>query len=134
AVGGERWVLGGGPGCSDRVTILRACHAAGFEPRVGVEFPTDDYHATQGMVAPGAGITLLPRLALSVPRSPRVGSASPPPTPPPPRGWSRPGPGSPSCPAWPSPCPATTWWSAPWPAAACPARGGGPARVATGPS
>jgi molybdate transport repressor ModE-like protein len=64
----EPWVLGGGPGCSDRAIILRACHAAGFEPRVGVEFPTDDYHATQGMVAAGAGITLLPRLALSVPR------------------------------------------------------------------
>ena len=47
----EPWVLGGGPGCSDRATILRACHAAGFEPRVSVEFPTDDYHATQGMVA-----------------------------------------------------------------------------------
>src|SRR5215204_3794635 len=47
---------------------LLACHAAGFEPLVSVEFPTDDYHATQGMVAAGAGITLLPRLALSVPR------------------------------------------------------------------
>jgi molybdate transport repressor ModE-like protein len=64
----EPWVLGGGPGCSDRATILRACHAAGFEPRVSVEFPTDDYNATQGMVAAGAGITLLPRLALAVPR------------------------------------------------------------------
>jgi molybdate transport repressor ModE-like protein len=64
----EPWVLGGGPGCSDRATILRACHAAGFEPRVSVEFPTDDYHATQGMVAAGAGITLLPRLAVAVPR------------------------------------------------------------------
>src|SRR5215204_2082266 len=64
----EPWVLGGGPGCSDRAVILRACHASGFEPRVGVEFPTDNYHATQGMVAAGAGITLLPRLALSVPR------------------------------------------------------------------
>jgi molybdate transport repressor ModE-like protein len=65
---GEPWVLGGGPGCSDRATILRACHAAGFEPRVTVDFPTDDYNATQGMVAAGAGITLLPRLALAVPR------------------------------------------------------------------
>jgi DNA-binding transcriptional LysR family regulator len=65
---GEPWVLGGGPGCSDRATILRACHAAGFEPRVAVDFPTDDYNATQGMVAAGAGITLLPRLALAVPR------------------------------------------------------------------
>ena len=65
---GEPWVLGGGPGCSDRATILRACHAAGFEPRITVDFPTDDYNATQGMVAAGAGITLLPRLALSVPR------------------------------------------------------------------
>ena len=65
---GEPWVLGGGPGCSDRATILRACHAAGFEPRVTLDFPTDDYHATQGMVAAGAGVTLLPRLALAVPR------------------------------------------------------------------
>jgi molybdate transport repressor ModE-like protein len=64
----EPWVLGGGPGCSDRATILRACHAAGFEPRVTVDFPTDDYNATQGMVAAGAGVTLLPRLALAVPR------------------------------------------------------------------
>ena len=65
---GEPWVLGGGPGCSDRDTVVRACHAAGFEPRATVDFPTDDYHATQGMVAAGAGITLLPRLALTVPR------------------------------------------------------------------
>jgi molybdate transport repressor ModE-like protein len=65
---GEPWVLGGGPVCSDRDTILRACHVAGFEPRVTVAFPTDDYNATQGMVAAGAGITLLPRLALAVPR------------------------------------------------------------------
>ena len=65
---GEPWVLGGGPACSDRDTILRACHAAGFEPRVAVAFPTDDYNATQGMVAAGAGITLLPRLALAVSR------------------------------------------------------------------
>jgi DNA-binding transcriptional LysR family regulator len=65
---GEPWVLGGGPGCSDRDTVLRACHAAGFEPRVTVAFPTDDYNATQGMVAAGAGITLLPRLALTMPR------------------------------------------------------------------
>jgi DNA-binding transcriptional LysR family regulator len=63
----EPWVLGGGPGCSDRAIIVRACHAAGFEPRVAVPFPTDDYTATQGMVAAGGGVTLLPRLALSVP-------------------------------------------------------------------
>jgi molybdate transport repressor ModE-like protein len=65
---GEPWVLGGGPGCTDRATILRACNAAGFEPRVTLDFPTDDYNATQGMVAAGAGVTLLPRLALAVPR------------------------------------------------------------------
>jgi DNA-binding transcriptional LysR family regulator len=65
---GEPWVLGGGPGCSDRAIVLRACHAAGFEPRVALDFPTDDYTATQGMVAAGAGITLLPGLALAVPR------------------------------------------------------------------
>jgi DNA-binding transcriptional LysR family regulator len=65
---GEPWLLGGGPGCPDGEMTLRACLAAGFEPRVEVPFPTDDYHATQGLVAAGVGVTLLPRLALAVPR------------------------------------------------------------------
>jgi DNA-binding transcriptional LysR family regulator len=65
---GEPWVLGGGADCPDRDLILRACRAAGFEPAVAVQFPTDDYNAVQGMVAAGAGVTVLPQLALAVPR------------------------------------------------------------------
>jgi molybdate transport repressor ModE-like protein len=65
---GEPWVLGGGADCPDRDLILRACRAAGFEPTVAIRFPTDDYNAVQGMVAAGAGVTVLPRLALAVPR------------------------------------------------------------------
>jgi molybdate transport repressor ModE-like protein len=65
---GEPWLLGGGPGCPDGAMVLRACHAAGFDPRIAISFPSDDYHATQGLVAAGAGVTLLPRLALAVPR------------------------------------------------------------------
>jgi DNA-binding transcriptional LysR family regulator len=66
---GEPWVLGGGADCPDRDIILRACRMAGFEPVVAIRFPTDDYNAVQGMVAAGAGVTVLPRLALAVPRA-----------------------------------------------------------------
>ncbi len=65
----EPWVLGGGADCPDRDLILRACRMAGFEPAVAIRFPTDDYNAVQGMVAAGAGVTVLPRLALAVPRA-----------------------------------------------------------------
>jgi molybdate transport repressor ModE-like protein len=64
----QPWLLGGGPGCPDGAMVLRACHGAGFDPRIEISFPTDDYHATQGLVAAGAGVTLLPRLSLAVPR------------------------------------------------------------------
>jgi len=66
---GEPWVLGGGADCPDRDLILRACRMAGFEPVVAIRFPTDDYNAVQGMVAAGGGVTVLPRLALAVPRA-----------------------------------------------------------------
>lgn len=65
----EPWVLGGSADCPDRDLILRACRMAGFEPTSAIRFPTDDYNAVQGMVAAGAGVTVLPRLALAVPRA-----------------------------------------------------------------
>jgi DNA-binding transcriptional LysR family regulator len=42
--------------------VLRACDAAGFEPRI--TFETDDYSAIMGMVASGMGVALVPSLAL----------------------------------------------------------------------
>jgi DNA-binding transcriptional LysR family regulator len=42
---------------------LRACQAAGFDPRVA--FESDDYNIVQGLVAAGVAVSLLPDLALS---------------------------------------------------------------------
>ncbi|MGN6215606.1 MAG: LysR family transcriptional regulator [Solirubrobacterales bacterium] len=47
--------------------IVRACHRAGFDPRVS--FESDDYQTVQGLVAAGVGIALIPQLALSSVRS-----------------------------------------------------------------
>ena len=48
--------------CPDSAIFLRACHAAGFEPRVALE--NDDYMAIQGFIAAGVGVALVPQLAL----------------------------------------------------------------------
>ena len=48
--------------CPDAAVFLRACHAAGFEPRVALE--NDDYAAIQGFIAAGVGVALIPQLAL----------------------------------------------------------------------
>ena len=48
--------------CPDSAVFLRACHAAGFEPRVA--FENDDYAAIQGFIAAGVGVALIPQLAL----------------------------------------------------------------------
>src|SRR3712207_6967794 len=42
--------------------LVRACNAAGFEPRIA--FHSDDYLAIQGFVAAGVGVALIPDLAL----------------------------------------------------------------------
>lgn len=41
---------------------VRACRAAGFEPRIAFDF--DDYQAMQNLVAGGAGLALAPEMAL----------------------------------------------------------------------
>ena len=55
-------VCGVGGTCIDSNVVLRACDAAGFEPRI--TFETEDYSAIMGMVASGMGVALIPSLAL----------------------------------------------------------------------
>jgi DNA-binding transcriptional LysR family regulator len=43
--------------------VVRACLAAGFEPKV--TFESDDYETVQGLVAAGVGVALIPHLALT---------------------------------------------------------------------
>jgi DNA-binding transcriptional LysR family regulator len=61
----ETWIADGSP-CPDSAIFLRACHAAGFEPRVA--FQNEDYLAIQGFIAAGVGIALIPQLALQAVR------------------------------------------------------------------
>jgi DNA-binding transcriptional LysR family regulator len=61
-LGGEPWIGGSSGGCPDTRILLRACSAAGFEPRL--VFHSDDYLAIQGFVAAGVGVSLIPDLAL----------------------------------------------------------------------
>jgi DNA-binding transcriptional LysR family regulator len=58
----EAWIGGSSRGCPDTMILLRACNAAGFEPRIA--FHSDDYLAIQGFVAAGVGVSLIPDLAL----------------------------------------------------------------------
>jgi DNA-binding transcriptional LysR family regulator len=63
----EPWVgadVQPGP-CSD--LVRNACAAAGFTPRYTVE--SDDYGTSQGFVAAGLGVTLVPRLGLDTTHS-----------------------------------------------------------------
>ena len=58
----DPWIGGSSGGCPDTLILLRACNAAGFEPRIA--FHSDDYLAIQGFVAAGVGVSLIPDLAL----------------------------------------------------------------------
>jgi DNA-binding transcriptional LysR family regulator len=59
---GDAWVQGC-PNSSCGLMHMRACQAAGFEPRV--TFESEDYNIVQGLVAAGVAVSLLPDLALS---------------------------------------------------------------------
>ncbi len=62
AVADEPWLeTASVPGPCQEV-ILDACELAGFRPRVVVE--ADDYPTTQGLIAAGIGVALVPGLAL----------------------------------------------------------------------
>ncbi|HEV2814016.1 MAG TPA: LysR family transcriptional regulator [Solirubrobacteraceae bacterium] len=58
----DAWLAGSQRGCPDTMILVRACNAAGFEPRIA--FHSDDYLAIQGFVAAGVGVSLIPDLAL----------------------------------------------------------------------
>jgi DNA-binding transcriptional LysR family regulator len=67
AFAGERWIAG----CRRcRAHLLAMCDRAGFRPDIA--FETDDYVATQALVAAGVGVTTLPGLALLANRNPQV--------------------------------------------------------------
>jgi len=53
-----------------RADLVARCAGAGFDPRIA--FETDDYVAVQALVASGAGVSLLPSLALRAHRNPDV--------------------------------------------------------------
>ena len=54
----EPWMLATTQTCPDSRLFLRACHEAGFEPRIA--FQNDDYPAILGFVAAGVGVALVP--------------------------------------------------------------------------
>jgi DNA-binding transcriptional LysR family regulator len=54
----EPWMLASTSSCPDSRLFLRACHTAGFEPRIA--FQNDDYPAILGFVAAGVGVALIP--------------------------------------------------------------------------
>jgi DNA-binding transcriptional LysR family regulator len=54
----EPWMLATTSHCPDSRLFLRACHEAGFEPRIA--FQNDDYPAILGFVAAGVGVALIP--------------------------------------------------------------------------
>jgi DNA-binding transcriptional LysR family regulator len=54
----ESWMLATTDSCPDSRLFLRACHTAGFEPRLA--FQNDDYSAILGFVAAGVGLALIP--------------------------------------------------------------------------
>jgi DNA-binding transcriptional LysR family regulator len=64
---GESWIQGTPQAtCPDTRIFMRACSAAGFDPRIA--FQSDDYAAIQGFIATGVGVALIPDLALTTPR------------------------------------------------------------------
>jgi molybdate transport repressor ModE-like protein len=63
----EDWIATSPGGHPDADALTAACVAAGFAPRV--RFHVDDYVAVQGFIALGAGVALIPRLALSAVRT-----------------------------------------------------------------
>lgn len=58
----EQWMLGSTGTCPDASIFLRACQAAGFEPRIA--FASNDYPSIQGFVAARMGLAFVPDLAL----------------------------------------------------------------------
>ncbi len=62
----EGWIVGTTDWDPCDRLLTWACHQVGYEPIHALR--TDDYGVIQGFVAAGAGVALLPRLALGTPR------------------------------------------------------------------
>lgn len=62
ALGDEAWIMTIGPDDYVRRTTVDLCRRAGFSPRIGAE--SDEFPVTQGYVAAGLGVALVPELAL----------------------------------------------------------------------
>jgi DNA-binding transcriptional LysR family regulator len=58
----EPWI-GGPADCECTALIRRSCAVAGYDPRI--TFEIDDYHAVQGLVAAGVGVSLIAEMGLS---------------------------------------------------------------------
>jgi DNA-binding transcriptional LysR family regulator len=76
----EPWMLATGRTCPDARLFLRACHDAGFEPRIA--FQNDDYGAILGFVAAGVGVALVPDMVTRAVRGDVVIRELDPPPPP----------------------------------------------------
>jgi DNA-binding transcriptional LysR family regulator len=76
----EPWMLSTGRACPDARLFLRACHDAGFEPRIA--FQNDDYAAILGFVAAGVGVALVPDIVTRAVRGDVVIRDVDPPAPP----------------------------------------------------
>jgi DNA-binding transcriptional LysR family regulator len=76
----EPWMIATPKSCPDSKLLLRACHAAGFEPRIA--FENDDYSAVLGFVAAGVGVALIPDMIARVARAAVVIRPLDPPPPP----------------------------------------------------
>ncbi len=80
----EPWMLATPNTCPDSRLFLRACHDAGFEPRIA--FQNDDYQAILGFVAAGVGLALIPDMVARGVRDDVVVRSLDPPAPPRPIG------------------------------------------------
>ncbi len=76
----EPWMLATTHSCPDSRLFMRACHDAGFEPRIA--FQNDDYPAILGFVAAGVGVALIPDMVTRGIRDDVVVRALDPPPPP----------------------------------------------------
>jgi DNA-binding transcriptional LysR family regulator len=75
----EQWMLATPNTCPDAALLMRACHAAGFEPQIA--FQNDDYSAILGFVAAGVGVALIPDMVARAARDDVVVRALAPPPP-----------------------------------------------------
>jgi molybdate transport repressor ModE-like protein len=74
----DSWMLATARTCPDARLFLRACHNAGFEPRIAFQY--DDYAAILGFVAAGVGLALIPDMvARGVRRDVIIRTLEPPP-------------------------------------------------------